>query len=185
MQDPIEPDRHETLYGPGDTRLAAGNATSTGKRQKKNTKKTTFIAASALVAVLAAGGVGYMLAANPSEAAQPGGGNPVPSQSVAGNDDPGGEDATMGDATVDDSDGDTSTGTGNDGTMGDAVTDQGSGGDNTAGTGSNPDRGTAQTNNHKTPSKSSPTKAPQSSDADTPADGPAGLVNGQCATSGC
>lgn len=192
MQDPTETDRQEILSGPGDNRLATRNRRSENKAPKKS-QKTLFIVASALVAVLAAGGVGYMLAANPGETTQQGG-RPAPAQSTGGADDLQGDDATMGDAATD-SPGDGRPAGDDDGTMGD-VADPGSGGDPAADTGTDSTRtGTdsTKTGNGKKPATTPPTKVPQSSGndtpadppADSPADGPAGTVNGQCATSGC
>ncbi|MFC5825488.1 hypothetical protein [Nonomuraea insulae] len=187
MQDPTETDRQEILSGPGDTRLATRNRRSENRATKKS-QKTLFIVASALVAVLAAGGVGYMLAANPGETAQQGG-RPAPAQSTGGADDLQGDDATMGDAATDaPTDGRPAA---DDGSMGD-VADPGSGGDPAADTGTDTARtgtDTAKTGNGKKPATTPPTKVPQSSGndtpADSPADGPGGMVNGQCATSGC
>ncbi|WP_433439726.1 hypothetical protein [Nonomuraea sp. CA-141351] len=184
MQDPIEPDRPEILAGPGDTRLAARATAPTGK-PPKNTKKIVVIAASVLVAVLAAGGIGYKLAGSPGETPQTGAGRPAPSQSVGGNEDLGGDDSTTGDATTDTPVGNPSTDASDDGSTGDTTSDLGSGGDPAADTGTNPSRGAAKTNDGKTPSTTSPTKAPQSSEGDNPADGPAGELSGQCAKSGC
>jgi hypothetical protein len=179
MRDPIEPDRHEILSGPGDTRLA--------DKPPKNTKKTIAIAASALVAVLAAGGVGYMLAADP---VQPGGARPAPAQSTGGNEDLGGDDATMGDVTTDAPEGDPAAGAPDDGSMGDAAPDLGTGDEPTGS-----DRGTDSATGGKRPATTSPAKpapttsAPanpaQPADGDNPADGPAGELSGQCAKSGC
>ncbi|MFI7634406.1 hypothetical protein [Nonomuraea sp. NPDC049400] len=184
MQDPIEPDRLEILSGPGDARLAARDTTPAGK-PPKNTRKTAVIAASALVAVLVAGGAGYLLAGSQGGTAQPGAVRPAPSQSVGGNEDLGGDDTTTGDAATDAPDDDLSTDAPDDGSMGDAATDVGSGGDPATDTGTNPSRGTAETGDGKTPATTSPTKAPQPSEADNPADGPAGELSGQCAKSGC
>ncbi|MGP3957277.1 hypothetical protein ACTWPT_14850 [Nonomuraea sp. 3N208] len=185
MQDPSEPDRPEILSGPGDVRLAQ-RSDGRGAEPSKNNKKIIAIAASALVAVLAAGGIGYMLAANPTPATQQGTGGPAPSQSAGPNlqDD----DATMGDVATDAP----KDGLPDDGSMGDADTDTGTGGDPTGSdtgsdtsTGSDPSRGTTQTGTGQRPSTSSPTKPPQAPEADTPADGPAGEVSGQCSASGC
>ncbi|WP_327584452.1 hypothetical protein OHA25_53145 [Nonomuraea sp. NBC_00507] len=188
MQDPSEPDRPEILSGPGDVRLAQ-RSDGRGAEPPKNNKKIIAIAASALVAVLAAGGVGYMLAANPTTpATQQGTGGPAASQSADPNFQD--EDATMGDVATDAP----KDGLPDDGSMGDADadTDTGTGGDpaadtggDTGSTGSDPSRGTTQTGTGQRPSTSSPTKAPQAPEGDTPADGPAGEVVGQCATSGC
>ncbi|MER5998545.1 hypothetical protein ABT120_08240 [Nonomuraea angiospora] len=178
MRDPIEPDHHEILSGPGDTRSA--------DKPPKSTKKTIAIAASALVAVLAAGGVGYMLAANPAGTVQPGGARPAPAQSTAGNDDLGGDDdATMGDVTTDAPDG-----APDDGSVGDAAPDLGTG-DEPTGSDGGTDSSTggkrpATTSPAKPgPTKSAPTKSAQPSDGDNPADGPAGELSGQCSKSGC
>ncbi|MEV4012056.1 hypothetical protein AB0J35_16260 [Nonomuraea angiospora] len=177
MRDPIEPDRHEILSGPGDARLA--------DKPPKSTKKTIAIAASALVAVLAAGGVGYMLAANPAGTVQPGGARPAPAQSTAGNEDLGGDDATMGDVTTDAPDGDTAADAPDDGSMGDAAPDLGTGDEPTGS-----DRGTDSATGGKRPATTSPTRSAttnpaQPSDGDNPADGPAGELSGQCSKSGC
>ncbi|MFF4617305.1 hypothetical protein [Nonomuraea jabiensis] len=180
MRDPIEPDRQEILSGPGDTRLA--------EKPQKSTKKTIAIAASALVAVLAAGGVGYMLAANPAGTVQPGGARPAPAQSTAGNEDLGGDDATMGDVTTDAPESDTAADAPDDGSMGDAAPDLGTGDEPTGS-----DRGTDSATGGKRPATTSPaepaptaaTKPAQPSDGDNPADGPAGELSGQCAKSGC
>ncbi|MFI6734497.1 hypothetical protein ACIBI9_16335 [Nonomuraea sp. NPDC050451] len=177
MRDPIEPDRHEILSGPGDTRLA--------DKPPKSTKKTIAIAASALVAVLAAGGVGYMLAANPAGTVQPGGARPAPAQSTAGNEDLGGDDdATMGDATTDAPEDDTAADAPDDGSMGDAAPDLGTGDEPTDSKGSESSKG------GKRPATTSPTKSAtagpaQPADGDNPADGPAGELSGQCSKSGC
>ncbi|MBB5778440.1 hypothetical protein [Nonomuraea jabiensis] len=181
MRDPIEPDRQEILSGPGDTRLA--------EKPRKGTKKTIAIAASALVAVLAAGGVGYMLAANPTGTAQPGGARPAPAQSTAGSEDLGDDDATMGDVTTDAPEGDPAAGAPDDapddGSMGDAAPDLGTGDEPTGS-----DRGTDSAPGGKrpattSPAKPGPTKSAQPSDGDNPADGPAGELSGQCSKSGC
>ncbi|MGW0197548.1 hypothetical protein [Nonomuraea sp. NPDC003201] len=188
MRDPIEPDRHEILSGPGDTRSA--------DKPPKNTKKTIAIAASALVAVLAAGGVGYMLAADPAGTVQPGGARPAPAQSTAGNEDLGGDDdATMGDVTTDATMGDVTTdapegdpaadGAPDDGSVGDSAPDLGTGDEPTGS-----DRGTDSSTGGKrpattSPAKPGPTKSAQPSDGDNPADGPAGELSGQCSKSGC
>ncbi|MFI9837925.1 hypothetical protein ACIHFD_12880 [Nonomuraea sp. NPDC051941] len=178
MRDPIEPDRHEILSGPGDTRSA--------DKPPKRTKKTIAIAASALVAVLAAGGVGYMLAANPAGTVQPGGARPAPAQSTAGNDDLGGDDdATMGDVTTDAPEGDPAADAPDDGSVGDAAPDLGTGDEPTGS-----DRGTDSSTGGKrpattSPAKPGPTKSAQPSDGDNPADGPAGELSGQCSKSGC
>ncbi|RVX38150.1 hypothetical protein EDD27_0443 [Nonomuraea polychroma] len=186
MQDPSEPDRHEILSGPGDVRLAQ-RSDGRGAEPPKNKKKTIAIAASALVAVLAAGGVGYMLAANPTTpATQQGNGGPATSQSADPNVQ--GDDATVGDVATDAPNNDLP----DDGSMGDADTDTGTGGDPVADTGSDTgsdsstgSRGTQTGTGGQRPSTSSPTKAPQEPAADNPADGPAGELSGQCATSGC
>ncbi|MEW1836617.1 hypothetical protein AB0392_01500 [Nonomuraea angiospora] len=177
MRDPIEPDRHEILSGPGDTRLA--------DKPPKSTKKTIAIAASALVAVLAAGGVGYLLAANPAGTVQPGGARPAATQSTAGNEDLGGDDATMGDVTTDAPEGDPAAGAPDDGSMGDAAPDLGTGDEPTGS-----DRGTDSATGGKrpattSPAKPAPTKSAQPADVDNPADGPAGELSGQCSKSGC
>ncbi|WP_188196436.1 hypothetical protein [Nonomuraea sp. SYSU D8015] len=189
MHDPTEPDRQEILSGPGDVRLAE-KSESRRPRAPKNTKKTIVIAASALAAVLAAGGVGYMLAAGPTApATQDAGGRPAPSESAAIDPNFQDDDATMGDVTTDAPE----DGLPDDGSMGDPAADPGPG-DPAADTGSRgsdpepgtgPSRGTAQTGDSKKPATSSPTAPPQSSAGDNPADGPAGEVTGQCAASGC
>ncbi|GAA3139154.1 hypothetical protein [Nonomuraea salmonea] len=98
MQDPNQADRQEILSGPGDARLDPRNRPQRN-RSTKNNKKATILAASALVALLAAGGAGYLLAGNDGEAAQSGAG-PQTSQSP-GDDLQGDDDATMGDVTTD------------------------------------------------------------------------------------
>ncbi|MEV6030325.1 hypothetical protein AB0L65_04210 [Nonomuraea sp. NPDC052116] len=186
MRDPIEPDRHEILSGPGDTHPA--------DKPPKSTKKTVAIAASALVAVLAAGGVGYMLAANPAGTVQPGGARPAPAQSTAGNEDLGGDDATMGDVTTDAPEGDPAAdapdAAPDDGGVGDAAPDLGTGDEPTGGkrpaTTSPAKPGPTKSAPTKSaPTKSAPTKSAQPADGDNPADGPAGELSGQCSKSGC
>ncbi|MCK2219863.1 isocitrate lyase/phosphoenolpyruvate mutase family protein [Actinomadura sp. ATCC 31491] len=120
--------------------------------------------------LLAAGGVGYKLAAGPGTPAAPGTRQEAgPSQGTGG---------TQDDAFQDD-----------EATMGDAATDPGGGGDpagtgdSDGGTSTGRDQGATRTGDGKKPT--SPAKAPQSPAADNPADGPGGLVAGQCATSGC
>ncbi|MED7926455.1 hypothetical protein SMD20_19525 [Nonomuraea sp. LP-02] len=188
MQDPTSPDRPEILSGPGDSRPA--NRGRGAARQKK-TKKTAAIAAGVLVALIAAGGAGYVVASGDSTpATQQEAGRPGPSQGTGGDDsaqddlkddlqDDAADDATMGDARTDAPD----DGLPDDGSMGDAATDSGSTGTTTS-RDSSAGAGTKQTGDGKK-STTSPTKAPQSSEADNPADGPGGLVSGQCATSGC
>ncbi|MFI7125398.1 hypothetical protein ACIBQ1_06860 [Nonomuraea sp. NPDC050153] len=183
MRDPIEPDRPEILSGPGDTRLA--------DKPPKSAKKTVAIAAAALVAVLAAGGVGYLLAANPAGTVQPGGARPAPSQTAGGDEDLGGDDdATMGDVTADaPEDGDAPVDTPDDGSMGDAAPDLGTGDEPTGDAGSDSAKGgkrPATTSPAKPgPTDSAPTKPAQPDEGDNPADGPAGEVSGQCSKSGC
>ncbi|MEO3883987.1 hypothetical protein [Nonomuraea sp. B5E05] len=147
-----------------------------------------MIVASVAVALVAAAGGGYFLAGNPADPAQPGGAQPGPSQSVGGDEElQGDDDATMGDAKTDAPDDNLPTGE-DDGSMGDARTDNdgegGPGNHDTGSTGSNPSDGTKQTSTGKKPATTSPSK-PAQDEADSPADGPAGLVNGQCATGGC
>ncbi|TMS00092.1 hypothetical protein [Nonomuraea basaltis] len=190
MQDPTEPDRQEILSGPGDVRLAQRDSRPSGK-PPKNQKKIIVIAASVLVGLLAAGGAGYMLAANPATpATQEGGDRPAPSQSAADDENFQDDDATMGDVTTDAPKDDQP----GDGTVRDAAPDTDTGGDPApdpgstgadSSTGTDSSRGTAQTGNGTKPATSSPTKPPQSDEGDTPADGPAGEVIGQCASSGC
>ncbi|MEU8355128.1 hypothetical protein AB0C27_03855 [Nonomuraea sp. NPDC048882] len=200
MQDPTEADRQEILTGPGDTRLE--NRASGNRRPRQKSNKTLLIAGSALIAVLVAGGAGYMLASNPFGSAQQGGG-PATSQSADANQDQGGDDdATAGDVTADspaDSPGDDRTGEApeDDGSMGDVAAgvpdggDQPGTGDRAGDTTGNTGTDSAKTGTNKKPATTSPTKSPQSSgagtpsEADSPADGPGGLVPGQCSKSGC
>ncbi|MEO3788812.1 hypothetical protein ABGB14_01290 [Nonomuraea sp. B10E15] len=148
-----------------------------------------MIVASVAVALVAAAGGGYFLAGNPADPARPGGASqPAPSQSAGGDEElQGDDDATMGDARTDAPDDNLPTGE-DDGSMGDARTDNdgegGPGNHDTGSTGSNPSDGTKQTNTGKKPATTSPSK-PAQDEADTPADGPGGLVNGQCAKAGC
>ncbi|MEV4177646.1 hypothetical protein [Nonomuraea sp. NPDC049709] len=187
MHDPIEADRQEILTGPGDIHPASRNRPP--RKRAKSNQKTILIAASALVAVLAAGGTGYLLASDSGQAAQQSGGRPAPSQSVAG-EDLGGDDATMGDVTTDSPEDGLPTDAPDDGSMGD-VADPGNGVSepvDQGSTGSDSSDGTTRTGTGKKPATTSPTKSPQSAgDApvDTPADGPAGEVSGQCSKSGC
>jgi hypothetical protein len=185
MQDPMEPDRQEILSGPGDVRLASRSANTRANGPKSN-KKTLIIAASALVAVLAAGGAGYLLAGNPTGTTPQGGGRPATSQSAGADEQLQRNDPTTGDAAPDK--GGLSTDAPDDGSMGDAVTDPGDGSGepaDTGSTGTDSSPGTPQTNNGKKPATTSPTKPAQSSTGDVPANGPAGEVIGQCAKSGC
>jgi hypothetical protein len=188
MHDPTEQDRPEILAGPGDVRLAEKHA-GRSARPPKN-KKTIAIAASVLVAVLAAGGAGYLLAASPSTpATQESGGRPAPSQSVGGDEALQDDDATVGDVATDAPEnglpdggtGDTSADTGGDA---EPAADTGATGTDPA-TGTDTARGTEQTGNGKNPAMSSPAKPRQTPAGDNPADGPAGEVTGQCAKSGC
>ncbi|MEU8396516.1 hypothetical protein AB0C28_15115 [Nonomuraea sp. NPDC048892] len=196
MQDPTEADRQEILTGPGDTRLE--NRASGNRRPRQKSNKTLLIAGSALIAVLVAGGAGYMLASNPFGSAQQGGG-PATSQSADANQDQGGDDdATAGDSPAD-SPGDDRTGEApeDDGSMGDVAAgvpdggDQPGTGDRAGDTTGNTGTDSAKTGTNKKPATTSPTKSPQSSgagtpsEADSPADGPGGLVPGQCSKSGC
>ncbi|NRQ34282.1 hypothetical protein HII36_20845 [Nonomuraea sp. NN258] len=178
MQDPIEPDRQEILSGPGHSR-----------RAPKNQKKIVIIAVSALVAILAVGGVGFSLAGGSGESAQqPGAGRPAPTQSPGEAQELQDDEATMGDATTDAPGDDLSTGAEDDSSMGDAVTD----GDTPADTNS---RGTSQTGNTgntgstgkngSTGNKPGTPTTPAEPPAENPADGPAGELSGQCAKSGC
>ncbi|HEX4813998.1 MAG TPA: hypothetical protein VFV66_14735, partial [Nonomuraea sp.] len=83
MQDPTEPDRPEILSGPGDVRLAEKSAGRSARSPGGKSKaKIIVIAAAALVAVLAAGGVGYLLASDTVSApsATQDGARPAPTQ---------------------------------------------------------------------------------------------------------
>ncbi|NBE96974.1 MULTISPECIES: hypothetical protein [unclassified Nonomuraea] len=185
MQGSREPDHQEILSGPGDTRSSSRNGPS-GHKPSKNSKKIAIIAAAAALGFVAAAGGGYLLAGNPADPAQPGGAQPVPSQSAGGDQElQGDDDATMGDAKTDAPDDNLPTGD-DDGSMGDVATDGdgGPGNEDTGTTGRNPSDGAKQTNSGKKPATTSPSKPPQD-EGDTPADGPAGLVNGQCAKGGC
>ncbi|MEU8248522.1 hypothetical protein [Nonomuraea sp. NPDC048916] len=175
MQDPTEPDRQEILTGPGDE----------PRSPRKN--RTLVIAASALVALLAAGGIGYGLAGNdPAQVGQPV--QPAPAQSDG-----------EGQAKEDDATGDATTDVPQDGTASDAGTDTGgdTGGDSGTRTDANTvdepaDQGSAGTGTKRSTNvgtgkkpTSSPTAPAEDEPADNPADGPGGLVSGQCAKSGC
>ncbi|GGO66078.1 hypothetical protein [Nonomuraea cavernae] len=178
MQDPTEPDRQEILTGPGD---------APGSPRKR---KPLVLAASALVAVLAAGGVGYALAGNTP--AQVGQSVQPPSTGDAPEEVPDADDGATGDATTD---------VPQDGTASDADTDTGADTGTRPDTGSRPDAGPADepadrgsagtdakrsTNVGTGKKPTSPPSAPVEDDpADNPADGPAGLVSGECAKSGC
>ncbi|MBT2229590.1 hypothetical protein [Nonomuraea sp. NEAU-A123] len=182
MQDPMEPDRQEILTGPGDMPRPARNGRSATK------KKTVIVAASALVAVLAAGGIGFALAGGPGGPAQPApstgqAGQASPTQTAA--DEPLDEEASMGDAKTDAPD----EGLSSDepaADMGDAVTDPDTSTDTDKGAAGTDSRTTATppAKNGKKPT-SSPTKPAQEPAGDNPADGPAGEVIGQCAKTGC
>ncbi|MCA2221558.1 hypothetical protein [Nonomuraea aurantiaca] len=177
MQDPMEPDRQEILTGPGDMPRPARKARST------TNKKTVVIAASALVAVLAAGGIGFALAGGPAQPAPPG----QSSQATTADELQQDEEASMGDAKTDAPDAgtpsdvadeplaDADTGTADTGKA-DTGLDKGS-----AGTDS---RTTPPVQNGKKPT-SAPTTPAQESAGESPADGPAGQVIGQCSKSGC
>ena len=196
MQDPNQADRQEILSGPGDARIDASNKPRRN-RSTKDHKKATILAASALVALIAAGGAGYVLANANGEVAPQSGARPQTSQSAA-DDLQGDDEATMGDADTGEPAGDGAKDKAADAPSGDDgvgdVADPNVGGDpsgdrNTSEnvTASRGDSGDKSTNGKKP--ASSPTKAPQSagngSDSDNPADGPAGLVPGQCAADGC
>lgn len=191
MHDPTEPDRHEILTGPGDESRAA-------RTRKRANKKTVLIAATALVGVLAAGGIGFSLAG--ADPVQPGG--PTQQGQSPGTADGPGEDlgddgdATMGDAVTEEPGGDTPAESDQDDTasVGDASGDtpRGDTGDTgdddgtdarTGGAGTD-SKGTSESRNTNV---SKPSTAP-TEDTGTPdgaADGPAGEVAGQCAKSGC
>ena len=200
MQDPNQADRQEILSGPGDARLDGSNRPRRN-RSTKNHKKATILAASALVALIAAGGAGYLLASANGEIAPQNGARPQTSQSAA-DDLQGDDEATMGDADADKPAGDGAKDRAADAPADDGVGDVAdpnvggdpsgdrSGSENVTasrGDSGNNDSGNKSTNGKKP--ASSPTKAPQSagngSDSDNPADGPAGLVPGQCAADGC
>ncbi|MEV3986687.1 hypothetical protein ACIBQ6_24120 [Nonomuraea sp. NPDC049655] len=179
MHDPTETDRQEILSGPGSSPRPPGKS-----------RKTAVIAAFALVGVLAAGGAGYLLAAKPGQSTQQeqGSGRPSPATSAGDEVFEADEDATMGDATTDAPDDGLPTDGSDDSAMGDAVTDTGGGSDpadkgSTGSDGTGGTGGTTQTGTGKKPGTPS-AKAPQP-DGDNPADGPAGVLSGQCAKSGC
>ncbi|MEV0591022.1 hypothetical protein [Nonomuraea cavernae] len=175
MQDPTEPDRQEILTGPGDA------------PRSPRKRKTLVLAASALVAALAAGGVGYTLAGNtPAQVGQSV--QPAPAQST-------GQAPEEGQDTDDGATGDATTDVPQDGTASDAATDTGAdtGGRPDAGPADEPaDRGSAGTDAKRSTNvgtgkkpTSSPSAPVEEEPADNPADGPAGLVGGECAKSGC
>ncbi|TDE41977.1 hypothetical protein E1295_28770 [Nonomuraea mesophila] len=186
MQGSREPDHQEILSGPGDTRSSTRNGPS-GRRSSKNNTKIAIIVASGALAFVAAAGGGYLLAGNPADPAQPGGAQPAASQSAGDEQElQGDDDATMGDAKTDAPDDNLPTGD-DDGSMGDVATDGegGPGNEDTGTTGRNPSDGAKQNDTgKKKPATTSPRK-PSQDEGDTPADGPAGLVNGQCARGGC
>ncbi|MEV1239785.1 hypothetical protein [Nonomuraea sp. NPDC049750] len=184
MQDPMEPDRQEILTGPGDMPRPARKARST------NNKKTVVIAASALVAVLAAGGIGFALAGGPTQPTTPAGQAGQSSQAATTDELQQDEEASMGDAKTDAPD----AGTPSD-VADEPLTDTDTGNADTADTGkadTGLDKGSAGTDSRTTPPTqngkkptSAPTRPAQESAGESPADGPAGQVIGQCSKSGC
>ncbi|MFI7443937.1 hypothetical protein [Nonomuraea indica] len=188
MHDPTEPDRQEILTGPGDESRAR-------RTRKQASKKTVLIAATALVGVLAAGGIGFSLAGadpvQPGPATQQG---QSPGTAEGPGEDLGDDgDATMGDAVTEEPGGDTPAEGGPDDTASDGDTPRGDpGGVDDDGTGSR--TGAAGTDSKSTSeSRNTNVSKPSASPAedtgedsgDGAADGPAGEVAGQCAKSGC
>lgn len=172
-QDPTSRPGPEILTGPGP-----------GNRPDKRTR-TLILAAAALVTLLVAGGVGFALLGGSGD---PGKGTPV--SEPAGRtgetnlpETPAGGEEAAGEPEEAPSDGIPADGEpAEDGTGGTASTDTGS-----TGTGST-DTGAAGSGSGdaKTPAKK-PTPAPSTAapEVDNPADGPGGMVGGQCAKSGC
>ncbi|GAB2912570.1 hypothetical protein ACFMQL_23700 [Nonomuraea fastidiosa] len=195
MQDPNQADRQEILSGPGDARRDELNRPRRN-RSTKNHKKATILAASALVALIAAGGAGYLLANANGEVAPQNGARPQTSQSAA-DDLQGDDEATMGDVNADEAAGDGAKDRAADAPADDGVgdvADPGVGGDPSGDRSGSENVATSrgESGNKASDGKkpaSSPTKAPQSAgdggQSDSPADGPAGLVPGQCSKSGC
>lgn len=159
---------------------------SNGDQPPRTTnRKTLILAASALVAVLAAGGVGYALAnrsdAPAAQANQTTTSATPPENRAATDGDPKNGDVTNGDATNGDAtngdvtNGDPQSGTPTDGTSQDPRQSTQPTGKPTA------DTGSAGKNSHT----AKPTTPAQDDPADNPADGPAGELAGQCSKSGC
>ncbi|MEU8144723.1 hypothetical protein [Nonomuraea sp. NPDC048901] len=185
MQDPMEPDRQEILTGPGDMPRPARKARST------DNKKTVVIAASALVAVLAAGGIGFALAGGPAQPTTPAGQAGQSSQAATADELQQDEEASMGDAKTDAPDAGTPSDVADEPLTDTGATDTGNT-DNTGKADKGLDKGSAGTDSRTTPPTqngkkptSAPTKPAQESAGESPADGPAGQVIGQCSKSGC
>ncbi|MDF2705365.1 hypothetical protein AB0C18_07485 [Nonomuraea muscovyensis] len=189
MHDPTEPDRQEILTGPGEESRAPRKRRQAGNR-------TVLIAASALVGLLAAGGIGFSLAGG--DPAQPD--RPTQSQSPGTAEGPGEDlgddgDATMGDVTTEEpGDGTRAEGGGEDDTasVGDetgGVADDGGTDDTSTGAAGSDSKGTSESKNTNVNKGRQPTTAPAEdpagTTADGAADGPSGEVAGQCAKSGC
>ncbi|MFC0865776.1 hypothetical protein ACFHYQ_26100 [Sphaerimonospora cavernae] len=171
--------RSETLSGPADDSSPVN-------------KKTLVIAASALVAVLAAGGVGFAVLsgsddpargpapAAPAASEQAGADQSSADQSSA--DQPGGEGGDQAQAPGGAGDTEGSGGGGASGGAGTRTDKSGATGDGAA---SKPrDTGKNRADQNKEGSGSGSTGS-AADDAGSPADGPAGLIPGECAKSGC